>query len=63
MSTLPEDHGDPRAQVTRNRMNERPFLKIGISTSDIESFKTKVDQSKYTPKKKRNVIKRDSFNF
>lgn len=53
---------DKRSQTTRNRMNERPFLKVGLSMSDVNRFKEDVDLTKYQPKPKR-VFKRDAFSF
>ena len=56
------DHTPKKSsQTTRDRMNGRPFMKAGISTSDIAKFKT-LDTSKYTAQPKARKISRSPFD-
>lgn len=47
----------------RKLNDEKPFLKRGLSTKDVEKFKENIDQSKYVIEKKPRIIKRSLFDL
>jgi len=53
----PRQHDSMKGDGMRLRSDSKPFLKAGISTTDIARFRDKVDVSKYTPPPKNAKVK------
>lgn len=53
---------DSRSQTTRDRMNTRPHLKVGITMADVEKFK-EIDQTKYKVTKRPRVVKANVIRY